>query len=68
MSRSMKISSKRSVLDKECRDGDYAVMIECGNPDTWAAKMPAYCFTSLCPDKRYVEYRSGIDIKWEIGG
>lgn len=68
MSRNMKISNERSVLGKECRDGDYSVMIEYGNPDTWAAKMPAYCFTVLCPDKRYVEYRKGIEIKWKMGG
>lgn len=30
---------------------------------TWSARMPAYCFTVLCPDGRYRPGREGY-IKW----
>lgn len=33
------------------RQAEFREMILRPMPDTWAARMPAYCYTTLCPDR-----------------
>lgn len=35
------------------RQTGYLQMATGPRPKTWSARMPAYCYTVLCPDERY---------------
>lgn len=41
---------------------ELAAMSAAPIPDTWSARMPAYCYTELCPD---AELREPPDVKRE---
>lgn len=50
---------------ERARQTNYENMIKQPPPKTWSARMPAYCFTPLCPDR---EWRTADREKGEGNG
>ena len=46
------------------RQAQYDIILKAASCRTWSARMPAYCFTVLCPDARY-RPEGGKYIKWQ---
>ncbi|RKJ00465.1 hypothetical protein D7X87_22750 [bacterium D16-54] len=46
------------------RQDQYDRILKTAPCGTWSARMPAYCFTVLCPDVRY-RPEGGKYIKWQ---
>lgn len=41
--------------DKIQKQEEYQKMAESQEPHTWSARMPAYCYTDICPEPRLRE-------------
>lgn len=51
-----KSSKERQMETKKVKRAKQAIYSDCEKHDrrsTWSARMPAYCYTVLCPDPRY---------------
>lgn len=61
-----KAKKKESAETKMTKQALYKDILEVTAPPrrTWSARMPAYCFTILCPDGRYRPGGEGY-IKWQ---
>lgn len=47
------------MAQERARQTGYEKMLTGPRPKTWSARMPAYCFTVLCPDAELRRYPEG---------
>lgn len=43
------------------REAKMEIMLRNPRPQTWSARMPAYCYTELCPVRRLRRYPAGVE-------
>jgi len=53
MKRNNKEKHEDIMRAERAKQASYTEMVIHPRNKTWSARMPAYCFTTLCPDSRY---------------
>lgn len=64
MARLSKARKRNNSEITKSRQAQYNNILDDVPCRTWSARMPAYCFTVLCPDVRY-RPKGDMYIKWQ---